>query len=118
VQVANRAGMRSLWQQLRRGFRTPVGAEVRYRSLGRLRELFGVIGPTTISVDCYFGLGLEASNIAHMRPAGRLATRASEALKAVQRRVPPLRAAADSVFCDSVASPTVSASAAPPPRPG
>lgn len=116
VQMANRAGIRSLWHQLRRGLREPVRFEVRYRSLARLRELFAAIGPTTISVDCFFGLGLQASDIAHMRLAGRLATRASEFLKLAQRRVPVLLAVADSVFCESAAS-RVSAPAAPPPRP-
>jgi hypothetical protein len=111
--MANSAGLRSLWQQLRRGFRAPVGFEVRYRSLDRLRELFAVIGPTSISVDCFFGLGLRASDIADMHPAARLATRASEVVKRAQRRVPALLAVADSVLCESIASHRSSDVAAP-----
>lgn len=102
VQMAHRAGVRALWHQARRGFRAPARFEVRYRSFPHMLAMFdGAIGPTTASVDCFFGLGLQASDIAHMRPLGRLATAASERLKRFAKAVPVLRLVADSVFLHS-----------------
>ena len=39
------------------------------------------VGPTAASIDCFFGLGLQASDVAYMKPLGRLATTASNQLK-------------------------------------
>jgi len=104
LQLANRSGVRSLWHQLRRGFRAPVRFEVRYRSLPQMLTMCTeAIGPTTVSIDCFFGLGLQASDLAHMRPLGRAATRASERLKRCARTAPWLRRFADSLFFHSIA---------------
>jgi len=102
VQMAHWAGVRSLWHQARRGFRQPARFEVRYRSLPQLLEMFGAaIGPTTVSIDCFFGLGLQASDARHMRPLARLATATSEQLKRMAKTVPAFRSGADSVFLHS-----------------
>ena len=102
VQMANWAGVRSLWHQARRGFREPARFEVRYRSLPQMLSMFTTaIGPTAASIDCFFGLGLQASDASHMRPLGRLATAASEQLKRMAKTVPALRSVADSVFVHS-----------------
>jgi 2-polyprenyl-3-methyl-5-hydroxy-6-metoxy-1,4-benzoquinol methylase/uncharacterized protein YbaR (Trm112 family) len=106
VQMANRAGVRSLWHQARRGFRAPVRFEVRYRALPQMLAMFdAAIGPTTAAVDCFFGLGLQASDASHMRPLGRLAATASEQLKRMTKTVPALRFGADSVFLHSAKQP-------------
>jgi 2-polyprenyl-3-methyl-5-hydroxy-6-metoxy-1,4-benzoquinol methylase len=106
VQMANWAGVRSLWHQARRGFREPARFEVRYRSLRQMRAMFaGAIGPTTVSIDCFFGLGLQASDARHMRPLARVATAASEQLKRMAKLVPALRSEADSVFMHSAKKP-------------
>jgi 2-polyprenyl-3-methyl-5-hydroxy-6-metoxy-1,4-benzoquinol methylase/uncharacterized protein YbaR (Trm112 family) len=106
VQMANWAGVRSLWHQARRGFGAPARFEVRYRSLPQMLEMFSAaIGPTTASIDCFFGLGLQASDAAHMRPLARLATAASEHLKRTAKMVPALRSGADSVFLHSAKHP-------------
>jgi 2-polyprenyl-3-methyl-5-hydroxy-6-metoxy-1,4-benzoquinol methylase/uncharacterized protein YbaR (Trm112 family) len=102
VQMAHWAGVRSLWHQARRGFREPARFEVRYRSLPQLQAMFtAAIGPTTVSIDCFFGLGLQASDARHMRPLARLATAASGHLKRMAKLVPALRSGADSVFLHS-----------------
>jgi 2-polyprenyl-3-methyl-5-hydroxy-6-metoxy-1,4-benzoquinol methylase/uncharacterized protein YbaR (Trm112 family) len=102
VQMANWAGVRSLWHQARRGFRAPARFEVRYRSLPQMLAMFTAsIGPTTASIDCFFGLGLQASDASHMRPQARFATIASEQLKRMAKIVPALRFGADSVFMHS-----------------
>lgn len=49
VQLPNRAGIRCLYHQFRRGFREPIGFEVRYWTPGELRETAGsLIGPTEL----------------------------------------------------------------------
>jgi 2-polyprenyl-3-methyl-5-hydroxy-6-metoxy-1,4-benzoquinol methylase/uncharacterized protein YbaR (Trm112 family) len=106
VQMANWAGVRSLWHQARRGFRAPARFEVRYRSLPQMLAMFtAAIGPTTASIDCFFGLGLQASDARHMRPQARLATAASEQLKRMAKMAPVLRSGADSVFMHSAKQP-------------
>jgi len=106
VQMANRAGLRSAWHRMRRGFRAPQRFEVRYRSLSHLIAMFSeAVGPTDISIDCFFGLGLQASDIAFMRPAGRMAMHLSEGLKRAAHALPGLRTIADSVYCSSTKLP-------------
>ena len=102
VQMAHWAGVRSLWHQARRGFREPARFEVRYRSLPQMMAMFAAaIGPTTVSIDCFFGLGLQASDTRHMWPLARLATATSEQFKRMAKAVPALRSGADSVFLHS-----------------
>jgi SAM-dependent methyltransferase/uncharacterized protein YbaR (Trm112 family) len=106
IQMAHRVGVRSFWHQFRRGFRAPARFEVRYRSLPHMARMFAdAIGPTSAAIDCFFGLGLQASDFAHMRPLGRAATMASEHLKQLARTVPALRAVADSLFMHSAKLP-------------
>jgi 2-polyprenyl-3-methyl-5-hydroxy-6-metoxy-1,4-benzoquinol methylase len=106
IQMAHRVGVRSFWHQFRRGFRAPTRFEVRYRSLPHMTMMFAdAIGPTSAAIDCFFGLGLQASDIAHMRPLGRAATMASEHIKRLARTVPALRAVADSLFMHSTKLP-------------
>jgi SAM-dependent methyltransferase/uncharacterized protein YbaR (Trm112 family) len=102
VQMPTILGLRCLYHQLRRGFREPGGFEVRYWSVPALRRMFtGSIGPSRFSVDCFFGIGLQASDIKLMPLAHRLAIRASEALRQLSRIVPGLYYLADSVYVQS-----------------
>jgi 2-polyprenyl-3-methyl-5-hydroxy-6-metoxy-1,4-benzoquinol methylase/uncharacterized protein YbaR (Trm112 family) len=102
IQMANSAGIRSLWHQARRGFRVPAEFEVRYRSLPRLLAWFtDAIGATTVSIDCFFGLGLQSSDIQYMRPLPRIATRTSEQLKRFDQSLPLLHRFADSLYFNS-----------------
>lgn len=103
VQMPTRYGLRCLYHQARRGFRVARGFEVRYRTLPELRRLFDErVGPVTFTVDCYFAIGLQRSDLHLMTPALRLVIRLSEALKAASRRVPLLVRFADSVFVDAI----------------
>jgi len=102
IQMAHRIGVRSLWKQAQRRFRKPERFEVRYRSLSRMLSMFThAIGPTSVSIDCFFGLGLQDSDVRHMRPLARAATTASEFLKRLARVFPTLRFCADSLFVHS-----------------
>lgn len=102
VQMPTVAGLRCLYHQARRRFREPDGFEVRYYTLPALRRMFAAVGPTRVSVDCYFGIGLQPSDRSLYRPIGRAAVSVSEGLRAVSRLVPPLKLVADSVYLTAV----------------
>lgn len=103
IQMPTRWGLRCLYHQARRRFRDGTGFEVRYWTLGALQRLFSTrIGPTAASVDCFFGIGLQASDRHLMPRAYRLAISASEALRAASRFLPRLSHVADSVYLSSV----------------
>lgn len=102
VQMPTRYGVRCLYHQLRRGFRTPRNFEVRYWTLGALGAVFARhVGPARFDADGYFGIGLQRADRALMTPALRRVLGVSEILKRVSRSWPPLRAVADSLFIDA-----------------
>ena len=102
VQMPNRLGIRCLYHQARRGFAQPNDFEVRYWSLRELRRIFTEnIGPTKLSVDCFFGIGLQASDSKLMSPSKRAVIQASEILRKASRPFPVLRTIADSVYIQS-----------------
>lgn len=104
VQMPTRLGVRCLYHQARRGFRTPAGFEVRYWSIGELTRTFDAhVGPVRVEVDGYFGIGLQRADEPLMTPTLRRVLRASEFLKALSRRVPSLVGVADSVFVEATA---------------
>jgi SAM-dependent methyltransferase/uncharacterized protein YbaR (Trm112 family) len=105
IQMANRVGVRSIYHQARRRFRTPSEFDVRYWSLSQLRETFvSTVGVSAISVDCYFGLGLQKADSEIMMPAARIAIAVSEVLRRWSERIPLLVDFADSVYVESVKS--------------
>ena len=102
VQMPNRWGLRCFSHQLRRGFRAPVRFEVRYWSPDEMLRTFSSrIGSTCLSVDCFFGLGIQASD-SHLMPLGRRCLIGiSEALRRLSLRLPRLTFLADSVYVAS-----------------
>jgi len=103
VQMPNKFGVRCLYHQLRRGFREPRDFEVRYWTLAELAAKFEEkLGPSAISVDCFFGLGLQASDAPMMPPAKRALIYGSEALRHTSSLVPLLLQSADSVYVRSI----------------
>ena len=107
-QMPNLYGMRSFYNYARRGFRDPEGfGQIRYWTLPELHEAFeSRIGPTTSSVDAYFGLGIQGSDLPLLPLRSRMVVRASEALRRVSRVIPALKYAADSVYLESTATGT------------
>ncbi len=102
VQMPTRYGIRCLYNQARRRFRDTQGFEVRYWKVSELQRTFSrAIGPTTVSVDCFFGIGWQASDAHMMPPMRRAVLRASQALTGVAGYLPPLKFVADSVYLDS-----------------
>jgi SAM-dependent methyltransferase len=103
IQMPTPFGLRCLYHQARRGFRQTCGFDVRYWTLPALRRAFGqYVGRTSFSVDCFFGIGLQSSDLQFMPPLYRAVIRASELLRAGCRVAPWLRYVADSVYVESI----------------
>ena len=98
VQMPNWLGVRSLVHQLKRNFREARNFEVRYWGLRELRQVFGVIGPSQLTVDGFFGLGIQAADLDLMPRRFRIIVRASDTLRKVARFVTPMIYVADSVY--------------------
>jgi SAM-dependent methyltransferase len=102
VQMPTKAGVRCLYHQMRRGFRSPEGFDVRYWSVPSLRRLFSSkIGPSQISIDCFFGIGLQYSDLNLMSPPVKAAVIMSEGLRHLGRFIPAIKYFADSVYVSS-----------------
>ncbi len=102
IQMPNHWGLRSLYNEVRRGFRLRGHFDVRYWNPGELRRTFqAAIGPSTLSVDGFFGLGIQAADLDLMPARFRAVIRSSEALRAASHRVPLLLRVADSLYVSS-----------------
>ena len=102
IQMATAFGIRCLYHQVRRGFRAAVNFEVRYRRIARLKEMFTRrVGPSRLSVDCFFGLGIQESDTRMMPAWLRVVFRASGFLQRASLPLPWLMYAADSVYVES-----------------
>jgi SAM-dependent methyltransferase len=99
IQMANLYGLRCLYQQARRRFREPAGFEVRYWTPRELKSAAShSIGPATLAVDGYFSLNPQHSDLRILPARYRMVVRASDALRAVSERVPPMLQWADSIY--------------------
>jgi SAM-dependent methyltransferase len=101
IQMANVWGARSLWNQAReRRFREPRDLfDVRYWGPKELREeLERRVGPTEIAADGFFTLNPQMTDLELFPRRYRAVVRASDALRRVSERIPPLRYAADSLY--------------------
>lgn len=99
VQLPNAFGLRCLYHQLRRRFRAPSGFEVRYWTPRKMRRTFSaIVGKTHLSPDCFFGLGLQASDIHMMPPTKRALIAASELGKRLNASIGWLTLAAESIW--------------------
>lgn len=108
IQMPNVFGLRCLFHQAKRRFREARNFEVRYWTLVDLHNLFSSnIGTTSFFIDCFFGLGLQASDMHMMSRPARFATRCSETLKSISRSFKALSYLADSIYVKAVKSGTV-----------
>ena len=99
VQLPNALGLRCLYHQIKRGFRTPAGFEVRYWTPTKMHHTFrDLIGETSLSPDCFFGIGLQVSDVCLMPPAKRALIAASEFGKRISAAIRCLTFAADSIW--------------------
>jgi SAM-dependent methyltransferase/uncharacterized protein YbaR (Trm112 family) len=103
VQMPTNFGVRCLYHQARRRFAEATGFDVRYWTIPALKRLFSrAVGPATISVDCYFGIGLQRADYALMTPMLKVVLVTSEIVRGASRFVPFLKYVADSVYITAV----------------
>ncbi len=102
IQMANMLGVRSMQHQVMRGFREPRDFDVRYWTPAELRRCFQeIVGDSRISVDGYFGLGIQRSDLPLMPARYRAVIRASDILRKISEKVPAISWAADSLYIHS-----------------
>ena len=102
IQMPTVLGIRCMYHQARRRFREARDFEVRYWSIPALRRVFTKhVGRTTFSVDCFFGIGLQAADLRLMPLSLRGVIRASELLRKTSRILPWFCYVADSVYVES-----------------
>lgn len=102
IQMASAFGVRSLYHLARRRFRPPRAFDVRYWRPGELRREFArLIGASTLSADCFFGLGLQSADAAMMGGAKRMILGASNGLVSLSRTLAPVALLADSLYIES-----------------
>ena len=105
IQMPNRFGIRSAFHLAKRGFSEGEKFDVRYYTPSELEDIFReIFGNATLSVDGYFGLGIQPSDMGIMSPFGRLVTRSSECLRKASLRAPVLKNVADSLYIESTKS--------------
>lgn len=99
VQLPNVFGIRCLYHQLRRGFRETRGFEVRYWTIPELRRTFGAaLGPASVSVDGFFSLNPQISDLRLFPWRFKLLVLLSHNLQRLSRKIPALAYLADSLY--------------------
>lgn len=105
IQMPNKYGIRNLYNQLRRINNPENVFRVRYWTNPELKRTFSsLIGPSRITVDGYFGLGIQPKDIDLMPTKYKLVIRTSEGLRRISLRIPLLIGLADSVYVHSTRS--------------
>ncbi len=103
MQMPNKFGVRSFYQQVRRGFSEGEGFDVRYWSPSELMDFFvKTFGATQMTADCYFGLGIQKNDVDLLPTRFKMVVHSSEVLRRISRKLPLLMKAADSVYLESV----------------
>ncbi|MBA3634672.1 MAG: methyltransferase domain-containing protein [Acidobacteria bacterium] len=103
IQMPNKYGIRSFYQNYRRGFTEGEGFEIRYWSPAELMDYFKKkFGKTKMTVDCYFGLGIQKNDVDLLPPHYKMVVHSSEFLRQISRKLPFITKVADSVYLESV----------------
>lgn len=99
VQMPNVFGVRCLYHQIRRGFRDANDFEVRYWTINELLATFGeLIGPAQVSVDGYFSLNAQISDVRFLPRRYRALVYTSEGLRRLSESLHALVYVADSLY--------------------
>jgi 2-polyprenyl-3-methyl-5-hydroxy-6-metoxy-1,4-benzoquinol methylase/uncharacterized protein YbaR (Trm112 family) len=102
VQMPNRKGIRSRYHLARRRYVEGTAFDVRYYTPHELVKVFrSTIGPSKLSIDGFFGLGIQPSDIAIMPPHRKLVIRASELMRKAAHHQRWLAQYADSLYVTS-----------------
>lgn len=99
VQLPNVYGARNLYMQAKRGFRDAQDFDVRYWRPRELRETFTrCIGAACLSVDGFFSLNAQTSDLDLLPPPYRLVVYVSDLLRSASAHIPWLKNVADSLY--------------------
>jgi SAM-dependent methyltransferase/uncharacterized protein YbaR (Trm112 family) len=102
IQLPNMYGIRCLYNNARRGFHEGRDFDVRYWTLTEMKKTFtSIIGKTSFSVDGYFGLGIQKSDVDILPPRYKLVVRCSERLRRMSLHAKWMTHFADSVYVRS-----------------
>lgn len=102
IQMPNVFGVRCLYHQIRRGFREAHDFEVRYWKPAELLSTFRqAIGSAKLSVDGFFSLNIQPTDLRLLPARYRAIVHASEFLRRVSNVVPFLAKVADSLYITS-----------------
>lgn len=103
IQMANRLGVRNLYQQCRRKFKAPEAFfEIRYWNPFKLKQTFQqFIGPSSFFADGFFTLNPQLTDLDLLPPFYRMIVRSSELLRRQSERIPFLKYMADSLYVRS-----------------
>ena len=102
VQMPNSYGLHNLWVQLRHRFKEPGFFDARYWRPSELKSVFSeYIGPTALSVDGYFSLNPQTSDLDLLPFKYRMVVSASEVLRKLSEKMPALLHIADSLYIHS-----------------
>ena len=86
--MPNARGPLNLVRQARRGFSAGTGQDVRYWTLGELRETFGAIGPVSLSADGFLTINPQTADLDLLPARSQVVVRISDRC-AVPRCSPP-----------------------------
>lgn len=103
IQMPNKYGIRQYQQYRRRGYTEGEAFDVRYWTPSELMETFEKkFGKTKMTSDCYFGLGIQASDTDLLQFHHKLVVHSSELVRKFSGVFGPLVKVADSVYLESV----------------
>ena len=103
IQMANRYGLRNLFNQLKKGFKSPKAFDVRYWKPSELVKTFSrLIGSSRLQADSFFCLNAQCGDIDLLPAHFRLVIRLSNLLTRRANEWPRLKHMADSVYVSSI----------------
>ena len=99
IQMPNALGLRCIYHQFRRKFREAEGFEVRYWTPRELVSVFGgILGSARMSVDGFFSLNAQISDLQFLPAKYRALVKVSHSLRKLSGVLPPLAYLADSLY--------------------
>ena len=104
VQMPNKYGIRCFYHQAKRGFgEAKEGGEVFYWTPAELNRTFTEkFGETEMTVDCYFGLGIQKNDADLLPLPYKMIVHTSEILRGMSLKLPFMTKIADSVYLHSI----------------
>lgn len=102
VQMPNKFGVRQFYHYWRRGFTEGKDFEIRYWTPLELVKMFEEkFGDTSMTADCYFGLGIQKSDADLLPMSHKIVVYSSEILRKISKVFSPMVKMADSVYLES-----------------